>query len=348
MKCSECNYDNPADMSFCGKCGADLKDVNGTLAQDIRCPQCDATMPSAAAFCGICGHQLKISQPTKNVKQKETVDAVQPLAAILPTTTGSKTSPNSHDFPSTEAYYATSPDGAIREMISIPGGWFAMGSAANTGNGDERPRHQVELSSFFIDRAQVSNADYEKFDSTHKRSRPATSDGDDDPVVFVTYDDCLAYCRWRAEQERLPPGAYSLPTEAQWEFAAKGGHDDWIYPWGNTLNAASHNTSESQRDRTTSVHQGPLNGYGLLHMDSNVREWCRDWYADNFYSSREATGPDPTGPGRVQIVNFRVVRGASFRDAAQDFSRCAARNCAHPPNASDDVGFRCVRVGTRP
>lgn len=345
MKCSDCDYENPQDMSFCGKCGTKLVDVHGTLVVDVRCPQCDATMPADAVFCGVCGHQLKEVQPSNDVQSEEPSSSVaaerSPSIESTPAVSGSAPVQESQ---STKKYHAESPDAAASDMVLVPGGWFAMGSAANTGNGDERPRHQVELSPFFIDRCQVSNAAYEKYDQSHHRSRSATSDGEDDPVVFVSYDDCLAYCRWRAEQEGLPPGAYSLPTEAQWEFAARGGHDDWLYPWGNTLDVALHNTSESRRDRTVPVQQGSPNDYGLFHMGSNVREWCRDWYFDGFYASREATGPDPTGPGKVQIVNFRVVRGASFRDAAQDFSRCSARHCAHPPSASDDIGFRCVRV----
>jgi formylglycine-generating enzyme required for sulfatase activity len=232
-------------------------------------------------------------------------------------------------------------------MVLIPAGWFAMGEHANRGNPDEHPRHQVELSAYYVDRSAVSNAEYEQFDPRHRRLRPEVADGDHDPVVFVTYEEVLAYCRWRAEQEGAPSDSYTLPTEAQWERAARGGYSDRVYPWGNAIVAEACNCRETAQERTVPVDEGAPNGFGLFHMGSNVREWCLDYYSETYYQTREASGPDPRGPYPSMMVNMNVVRGASFQDLAKELGRCAARNYAHPKSASSDIGFRCVRRCTQ-
>jgi formylglycine-generating enzyme required for sulfatase activity len=392
MKCSECDFENPEGMLFCGRCGAKLRIIPDTVSTEIACPECKATMPINAAFCGRCGHHLQshpgdpespqASPVVESPPNEAQVVTEEPAAAEEPvgtqesgtdepgtqesSTQESGTQESSTQEPAaSEPLAATvdlpltvqvrdpnqkvtselqSPRGAIREMVLLPAAWFPMGSVGQTGNGDERPRHQVELAAFYIDRCAVTNADYEQFDGRHRRMRSEVSEGDDDPVVFVTYEKCLEYCRWRDQREGVPPGSYCLPTEAQWEFAARGGFENRIYPWGNEVAPGDCNTYDAGLGRTVAVDDGRPNGFGLYHMGSNVREWCRDWYSDGYYATREATGPDPTGPGKFQIFNFRVVRGASFRDEAQDFSRCAARHSAHPPSSSDDIGFRCVRA----
>jgi formylglycine-generating enzyme required for sulfatase activity len=229
-------------------------------------------------------------------------------------------------------------------MVLIPAGWCAIGSPAGVGNDDEHPRHQVETDSYYIDRCAVSNIEYERFDPGHRRLRPEVAEGDDDPVVFVSYRDCLRYCRWRAAQERVPSNTYSLPTEAQWERASRGGFRDRIYSWGNEILTEACNTAEAGRQRTVPVDKGAPNGFGLFHMGSNIREWCRDYYSEGYYSSLQATGPNPTGPQPSLLINMVVVRGASFQDTASELGRCAARNFAHPNNSSSDTGFRCVRM----
>jgi formylglycine-generating enzyme required for sulfatase activity len=171
------------------------------------------------------------------------------------------------------------------------------------------------------------------------------ADRDDDPVVFVSYDDCLRYCRWRSEKEGLPAGAYNLPTEAQWEAAARGGQTS-VYPWGDEITPDVCNTLEAGRGRTLPADQGARNGYGLVHIGGNVREWCRDYYLDGYYGSPEACGPDPAGPAHPGLLNVRVVRGASFQDKASDLGRCAARNYSHAAMSANDIGFRCVRKRT--
>jgi formylglycine-generating enzyme len=291
-------------------------------------------MPDYALFCGNCGRRL--SEPAVAVSPLRTQENA-PLDALASTEEFLAAAAEAGTPPSPE------PPGALQPMVLVPANRYTIGSPAAEGNPDEHPRHQVPLSAFYIDKYAVSNEQYERFDPNHRRLRQELGDGDRDPVVFVTYQDCLRYCRWRSEQEGLSPDAYSLPTEAQWEAAARGGRNDTIYPWGNEVSAAVCNTVESGRGRSVPVDQGTANGYGLVNIGGNVREWCRDVYADTFYSSREASRPDGTGPGEINIVNMRVVRGASFQDKAAELGRCAARNYAHPGNSYNDIGFRCVR-----
>ena len=228
----------------------------------------------------------------------------------------------------------------LREMVEIPGGTFLMGSLPGYGNDDECPQHRVTLGDFRIDRFAVSNIEFEQFRPRHQRT--PTSSGDLDPVVYVSFEDCVEYCNWRSEQEGLPSGCYRLVTEAQWEYCARGGQD-FLFPWGDEFIDGVANTREGGLGRAIPVDEGVPNGFNLLHMGSNVREWCSDWYNEAFYSMDSATRTNPTGPAAMEFVNMKVIRGASFQDLASDLSRCAARNCAHPRTESDDIGFRCVR-----
>ncbi len=351
IPCPECEATMPINATFCGRCGYHLQSYSSDSDSSPASPEV-VSPPSEA--------QVATEEP---VGAEEPAATEEPVATEEPAVTEE---PAATEEPvGTELLAATvdlppsvkvkdpnqkvtselqSPQGAIREMVLLPAGWFPMGSVGQTGNGDERPRHQVELGAFYIDRCTITNADYEQFNPAHRRSRPEVSDGDDDPVVYVTYDKCLEYCRWRDQQEGSPPGSYCLPTEAQWEYAARGGFEDRIYPWGSEVTPDDCNTYDAGLERTVPVDEGRPHGFGLYHMGSNVREWCRDWYSDSYYATREATGPDPSGPGPTQIWNLRVVRGASFRDEDQAFCRCAARRSTHPPSSSDDIGFRCVRA----
>jgi formylglycine-generating enzyme required for sulfatase activity len=162
--------------------------------------------------------------------------------------------------------------------------------------------------------------------------------------VFVTYGNGVRYCRWRSAQEGVAPDAYSLPTEAQWETAARGGKSELAYPWGAGVSAAVCNTLESGRGHTLPVHEGTGNGFGLVHIGSNIREWCRDFYSPSFYRLPDASRPNAEARNDTDLLNMRVVRGASFQDKAAELGRCAARNYAHPSGSCNDIGFRCVRV----
>ncbi len=339
MRCPECQFDNPLGLVSCTRCGRRLESTpaggaaaNEVAEAELLCPACHGVMPSYAVFCGMCGQRLQQS-------------AVAGKAALPSQSQGSSggSLASTTEFRDKQEVREQASPGTLQPMAIVPAGRYTIGSPAGTGNPDEHPRHRVPLSAFYIDVCAVSNEQYERFDPSHRRLRPEVADGDRDPVVFVSYQDCLRYCRWRSEQEGLPADTYALPSEAQWEAAARGGRDDAIYPWGNEISAAICNTVESGRGRTVPINEGPGNGYGLINIGSNIREWCRDFYLPNFYSLADATRPDTAGPGDVHPGNMRVVRGASFQDKAVELGRCAARNYAHPSNSCNDIGFRCVR-----
>ncbi|MFO7905452.1 MAG: SUMF1/EgtB/PvdO family nonheme iron enzyme [Planctomycetota bacterium] len=346
MRCCKCGFENLDGMAFCGKCGAGLQAASDNSGE-VKCPKCGSMMPSSAAFCGICGCELRDSA----VSPPPTASR-QPVSPGKPTDNGLAHQPRNSsaavETPSGKSSDAgavqESPSESLREMIGIPSGWFAMGSPSDVGHDDEHPRHQVQLSFFYIDRCAVSNLEYERFDPRHRRLRPEIADGDQDPVVFVSHGDCLNYCRWRAEQEGLPPDTYSLPSEAQWERAARGASPERLYPWGDEIIPTHCNTLECDRRRVMPIDAATPNDMGLFYMGSNVREWCLDYYAADYYGSTEAAGPDPRELRQTMLVTMNVVRGASFRDKAAELGRCAARNYAHPNSSSSDIGFRCVRM----
>jgi formylglycine-generating enzyme required for sulfatase activity len=195
-----------------------------------------------------------------------------------------------------------------------------------------------------MDRYTVSNEEYEQFDPAHRRCREEGADKDGDPVVFVTYLDCMNYCRWRSQREGLPSDIYLLPSEAQWEFVARKGNDEKLYPWGDEINPEICNTLECQRGHPLPVRDGKPNGLGLMYIGSNVREWCCDLYLSAYYTMGESRGRNPAGPKGPFPVRMHVVRGASFQDNAEELGRCTARNFAHVNSSSNDTGFRCVRL----
>jgi formylglycine-generating enzyme required for sulfatase activity len=222
-----------------------------------------------------------------------------------------------------------------------------MGSRADRGHRNEHPQHEVKLSPFYIDCCAVSNVEYERFDPNHRRKRSDNNRGDCDPVVYVTPQDALNYCRWRAEQEGAPPDAYSLPSEAQWEYCSRAGAINKEYPWGDQFELHRCYTLDSSAGIACAVDAGTPSPYGLYQLPGNVREWCVDYYAEDAYARQNAQPTDPTGPRPLLLVNMQVVRGASYRDRGDAMARCAARDCAHPHSSSDDIGFRCVRSAAR-
>jgi formylglycine-generating enzyme required for sulfatase activity len=352
VECPNCGSMMPGDAQFCGVCGLGLCPAAlSPSPQEVKAAKLPSTAspaakdpPAEVPAATIPAAEVPAAAPTLQAAAPVSEEAPAQTPRSLDSTDSPKivVRPLIIEPREAEAEFV-SPEKSIREMVLLPAGWFAMGSPSGSGNCDEHPRHQVQLSAYYIDRCAVCNIEYEKFDPRHRRLRPEVADGDHDPVVFVTYYDCLEYCRWREQQEGVAKGTYSLPTEAQWERAARGGSPDRLYSWGNEIILEACNTSEAQRGRTVPVDEGAPNGFGLFHIGSNVREWCLDRYSDMYYGTRDASGCDPAGPQSAMMVTMHVVRGASFQDPAMELGRCAARNYAHPKNSSSDIGFRCVR-----
>jgi len=320
----------------------------------------------------------------------------------------------------------TATDGSTSQMIWIPGGEFLMG-AEDAATGlcevaepmlDALPIHRVRVSGFWMDRTEVTNAEFARFVTATgyvtMAERPLDSKefpqlGPDElapgslvftappervplddprrwwrfvrgaswrhpegpgsdlagrenhPVVHIAFEDAQRYAAWAGKR---------LPTEAEWEFAARGGHERWPYVWGEQLTPGGkwmtniweghfpyQNTAADGFIGTAPVGSFPANSFGLHDMAGNVWEWCSDWYRPDYYATCSARGVvenpagpedsfDPAEPGLPK----RVQRGGSFLCTAEYCTRYAvgSRGKGEPRTSSNHVGFRCVRSAPPP
>jgi sulfatase modifying factor 1 len=314
-------------------------------------------------------------------------------------------------------------DTSTKDMVLIAGGSFMMGADNNQADKDEYPKHEVTVSDFYIDKTEVTNAEFEKFvnatgyittaekkpdwEEMKKTLPPGAAKPPDDelvaaslvfketknpvdlndysqwwdwvaganwkhpegpgstikgrenyPVVQVSWYDAMAYCKWSGKQ---------LPTEAQWEFAARGGRINQIYPWGNEhVNAGKPkaNTWEGKfpydnekKDgfvKMAPVKKYPPNGYGLYDMAGNVWEWCSDWYDADYYKNKNAKNTDPKGPAKSfdpaePLMPKHSLRGGSFlcNDSYCSGYRVSRRMRSSPDTGLEHTGFRCVKKISR-
>jgi len=257
----------------------------------------------------------------------------------------------------------TGKDGA--EMMLIPAGEFQMGS--NDGDDDEKPVHPVSVDAFYMDKYEVTNAKYAKFLNDYGKNADAAghelidldssyclieksgsvyrpkSGYANHPVIEVTWYGAAAYAQYYGKR---------LPTEAEWEKAARGGLAGKKYPWGDNITHDNANYSgtggRDQWDRTSPVGSFPPNGYGLYDMAGNVWEWCADGWDENYYSKSPKN--NPKGPGTpvlfvnndfTNVNNRRVCRGGSWVNNPL-VVRCANRTGTDPSVRFNDVGFRLV------
>jgi formylglycine-generating enzyme required for sulfatase activity len=230
-------------------------------------------------------------------------------------------------------------DGA--PMVLIPGGDFVMGSPDEEGYEDEHPEHRVSIAGFYLDKYEVTNARYDKFmeDTGHMRPEyweqlDLTVQGEF-PVVGVAWRDAQAYCEWAEKR---------LPTEAEWEYAARGG-DRRRYPWGNAEPAAnlanygkrwSPKFYKDRLEPVKSFEEGK-SPYGIHNMAGNVSEWVADWYEEKYYQG--SPKQNPPGP---QTGKMKVVRGGSWNFSPQ-YLRAASRLKFPPISRTADIGVRCAR-----
>ena len=220
------------------------------------------------------------------------------------------------------------------DWIELPGGWFFMGGGPRD---NENPRHRVWVDPFRLARTQVTRADYQLFlDSTGHQApefwnQPSFAAHPRLPAVGPSWDDATAYCAWTGARRGE---SLRLPTEAEWEWAARDGRDV-VYPWGD-------DPPESLPDYATRWQEGPepvdlypsLHPRGFLGLGENVHEWCSDWYDAEFYHGSPER--NPRGP---QSGRRRASRGGAWRHAIK-VSRCAARSSIPPHMRYNDYGFR--------
>ena len=265
----------------------------------------------------------------------------------------------------------------LSHMVLIPAGEFFMGSPEDgLSFDDERPQRKVYVRSFLIDRHEVTNALYQRFVNATGRPTPShekpeltlwthgvpLAGSEQHPVVNISWEDAVAYCQWHGKR---------LPTEAEWEKAARG-TDGRRYPWGNEWNLTHANSASYWAGRTIEFtnmtewkafwltgdgarvsHDQGLKGeiltmpvgsfpdgaspYGLLDMAGNVSEWVQDWYEP--YSYLNAPLSDPQGPdGKL----LKVVRGGSWLKPARNL-RTSDRDYGFPADRASGIGFRCAK-----
>ncbi|MEK7448836.1 MAG: formylglycine-generating enzyme family protein [Planctomycetota bacterium] len=249
-------------------------------------------------------------------------------------------------------------NGAV--MVLVPGGEFTRGAELVE---NERPARRIDLTAYYIDKYEVSNARFKKFveATNHKTDAETVTKGyvfrsdsyivenacwkdpqgnsqgiderQDHPVVQVSWSDANKYAEWAGQQ---------LPTEAQWEKAARTTKGQ-KYPWGDEWDATKCNSSENGPDRTDAVniYEPGASFYGCLNMAGNVSEWCRDWYQKDYYR----ISPQGNPPGPAEGLNH-TLRGGSW-ETPQDFLRCSKRTEGLPIEDlggcwTDALGFRCV------
>ncbi len=247
------------------------------------------------------------------------------------------------------------------QMVCIPEGKFLMGTTSEqaqqvlkeSGNdensqiqlGWEQPQHSVELSEYSIGKYPATNREYQAFVREAKYKSPQGWDGDqyppekgDHPVVRVSWDDAQEYCKWLSKKANK---TYRLPTEAEWEKAARGDKDARVFPWGDEFDPKKANTDKAGIGDTSPVGQFSPQGdspYGCVDMAGNIWEWCTDWFNENEYKNRKEVVKDPQGPDNGI---GRVLRGGSFINKYRSV-RCARRNWDRRNYVNMGFGFRVV------
>lgn len=223
------------------------------------------------------------------------------------------------------------------EMVRIPEGEFRMGCEA--GRDDEKPIHRVWVDAFELAACQVTNVEYALFLAATKHPQPLHWDDPNfnhpqQPVVAPSWFDGVAYCEWLG---RVTGRHYRLPTEAEWERAARGGIEDALFPWGDDPPESLPDYAQRWKTGPEPVGLYLPNAYGLFNMGDNVHEWCADWYDARYYSH----SPERNPQGPADGVR-RASRGGSWRHHIK-VARSAARSSIPPEFKYADYGFRLAR-----
>ena len=232
---------------------------------------------------------------------------------------------------------------APAEMVLVPGGPFTMGRTELTSDDetgmrplilrDDRPPHEVALDAFRMDAREVTHAEYEKFLQATGRQAPyhwlegeMPAEKASFPIYNVDWEDARAYCEWADKR---------LPTEAEWEKAARGGIDGKSYPWGDekpSRERARFNSAEGPGP----VGAHPPNAFGLYDMAGGVSEWTADWFERTYYEN--SPSENPAGPAEGM---YKIIRGGAWSDGPARIT-VFFRNWVRPNQRTPNIGFRCV------
>jgi formylglycine-generating enzyme required for sulfatase activity len=228
-------------------------------------------------------------------------------------------------------------------FVRVPAGPFNMGTLDSKCDSDEQPQHEVHLDEYWMGKTPVTNIQYSAFIKAMEWSVPShwkkgriPEGKEEDPIVFVTWKDAVGFCAWLS---KISGEKVCLPTEAEWEKAARG-TDGREYPWGNRKpddDLCNYNHAENG-ETTPAAFYSP-NGdspYGCADMAGNAWEWTADWYDDKYYN--RSPEHNPQGPEKGKE---RVIRGGSWTDYDY-YVRCASRDSDKPSSSFGDIGFRCA------
>ncbi|MEO5363240.1 MAG: formylglycine-generating enzyme family protein [Magnetococcus sp. DMHC-8] len=216
------------------------------------------------------------------------------------------------------------------EFIWVPGGEFEMGNLFGGGFGNEKPVHEVSLNGFWLGKFPVIQEEWIGMMGSHP---PHYQEGSRYPVEKASWDDAQAFIeKMNADEE----GRFRLPTEAEWEYAARSGGRREEYAGGMEVDQVAWHSTNSG-NAVHPVGMKAPNGLGLYDMSGNVLEWCQDWFDEEYY--KKVPSANPKGPLKG---TYRVLRGGSW-DSAPNYVRTVARNYWEPDNRDFNTGFRLVR-----
>ena len=227
----------------------------------------------------------------------------------------------------------------VPTLVHIPAGWFRMG--CDTGQDNEKPVHRVWVDEIQLGACQVSNAEYARFlRDSGSLPPPFWTDPNfnhpEQPVVGVSWSEAVRYCEWLSERSGQQ---FRLPTEAEWERAARGSREGGLFPWGNEPPESLPGYGDRWKNGPEPVGLGEANGFGLYNMCDNVHEWCSYWFAADYYAASPER--NPRGP---ESGTRRASRGGSWRHHIK-MSRCAARSSIPPEFQYADYGLRVACDG---
>ena len=231
----------------------------------------------------------------------------------------------------------------LQDTVTIPAGEFTMGRTKLTPDDstkmrphvllDDRPARKVRMGSFRIDKYEVTNEKYAAFVKATDHPAPYHWKGGvfpqgtgPIPVFNVTWTDAQAFCQWAGKR---------LPTEAEWERAARGGKEEMDYPDGDKIDAKQARFSSSSGPGAVGVYAP--NGFGLYDLAGNVAEWTADWFNGEYYSKGQNV--DPKGPA---AGDYKVIRGGAWSDAPKRIT-VFFRNWVRPVQRTPNIGFRCAQ-----
>jgi formylglycine-generating enzyme required for sulfatase activity len=310
-------------ISGCGGAGSDRSSgATGTGGTDARPVATFTPVKIIPTDTPVPPPPTRAATPSPSGAPASTVESATPEQEVE-TTTQAETEPGAEAEVTGES-----------GMLTIPAGEFVMGS----GQGDEEPAHAVFVDAFEIDVFEVTNAEFAGFventgcqTDAEKSNDPSPwrayfTDGKErHPVVKVSWNDAQTYCEWAGKR---------LPTEAEWEKAARG-TDQLIYPWGNEWDVARVNSKESGFRGPVTVGTFPegASPYGAMDMAGNIWEWTDSWYQGY---------PQTTFNSNYFGETYKVLRGGGWF-SKQEQVRTTQRNANSPGAANDDIGFRCVR-----